>query len=297
MTAGGARLARAAVELDPSRQLRRLRRAAAGRTAQDELVEAVSSRRILVTGASSGLGREVALRLIEGGAEVLAVARRRERLDALVRFAETRPGSCRALPCDLADEAETDALVRALIAEGGVDVLVNNAGRSLRRTLADSADRLHDYHRVMRLNFFGAVELTVPLVEQMRRTGGGHVVNVSTMGTQLQGTPYFGAYMASKAALDQFAKSVAAETRREGVRWTTVHMPLVQTEMIEPTAAAWRGHPKLDVTTGAALILDAIVRQPVRVTVPWGVALELVDRLATGPMVQMKSQMVKGEQR
>lgn len=227
---------------------------------------------------------------------MLVVARREAQLDELVQYADSQRGSCRALVCDLTDEDAVGKLVHEVVAEGGVDVLVNNAGRSLRRAVSESTERLYDFERVMRLNFFGTVALTVPLVEQMRRQGGGHVVNVSTMGTQFQGTPYFGAYMASKAALDQFAMSVAAETWFEGVRWTTVHMPLVQTEMIQPAAEAWRTYPKLDVATGSSLILDAIIRRPARVTVPWGVALELVDRVATHRMLQFKSRTVGNEE-
>lgn len=281
----------ASLEADPGRLLRRIRRAVTGRSVRQDLAEAVGGRRILVTGASSGLGRGTALSLCRAGATVLTVARRADELQQLAQEA-VGPGECVPLPCDLSREAEVTALVESVLADGGVEVLVNNAGRSLRRTMTESAERLHDFERVMRLNYFGALWLTVPLVEHMRARSGGHVVNVSTMGTQFQGTPRFAAYMASKAALEQFAKSVAPETHRDRVCWTTVHMPLVETEMLAPAAEAWRSYPKLSLADGVSMIEDALIRRPARVTAPFGVAAELVDRLATRPMIAAKSRVL-----
>ncbi|MGL4306166.1 MAG: SDR family NAD(P)-dependent oxidoreductase [Mycobacteriaceae bacterium] len=281
--------ARAALELDLPRQLRRVTRLGTGTSFNTALQKATSGKRILVTGASSGIGREVSMRLIDSGAKVLAVARRADKLEELVQYAQNSPGSVHIYPCDLSDKNQISQLTKKILSEhAGTDILINNAGKSIRRTLTETADRLHDYERVMQINFFGAVWLTVPIVEQMRG-GGGHIINVSTMGTQFSGTPRFAAYMASKAALDQFAASSAPETLVDKIFWTTVHLPLVQTEMIEPAQDAWRMSPTLTVEAGASMVLDAIVRVPTRVTSPLGILVEVFDKLAPSTMRRLKS--------
>ncbi len=267
-------------EADPGRQARRALGLLSGDRGVRQLRRVVGGRRILITGASAGIGRETALRLARGGPDLLLVARRRPRLDALAAELEERGATVHVLPCDLADLGAVDALAARVLAEhGGVDVLVNNAGHSIRRALWRQTDRLHDFERVMRLNYFAALHLTLPLVERMRAQGRGHVVNVSTLGTQFGPEPRFAAYLASKGALDAFARSAAAETSRDGVRWTTVHMPLVRTEMIAPTVA-YRAFPALSARRAAEMVVDGIVRRPARVSHPFGVALHLVD-LAT----------------
>jgi NAD(P)-dependent dehydrogenase (short-subunit alcohol dehydrogenase family) len=268
---------RVGLELDPLRQLRRARRTLAGRSERDALAAAVAGKRIVVTGASAGIGRLVARRLARVGAEVIVVARREELLDQLVSEIVERGGTAEAWPCDLAELDQVDALAAALLDRfDTVDVLINNAGRSIRRSLTKSTDRLHDFHRVMGLNYFGAVHLTLPLIARMADRGGGHVVNVSTMATQLGPEPRFAAYVASKAALDAFARSAAPETFHRHVTWTTVHLPLVRTEMIAPSAV-YRRLPAMSVSDGANMVLDAVVRRPTRVTHPLGVTAHLVD--------------------
>lgn len=190
-----------------------------------------------------------------------------------------------ALACDLSDLDAVDALAARVLAEhDGVDVVVNNAGRSIRRALWRRTDRLHDFERVMRLNHFAAVHLTLALVARMRERGRGQVVNVSTLGTQFGLEPRFAGYLASKGALHAFARWAAAETDRDGVRWTTVHMPLVRTEMIAPTRA-FRAAPALSVEDAAGMVLDGIVRRPSRSTHPLGQALHLAD-LASPRLVE-----------
>ena len=280
------------LELDAGRQLRGLRRVVSGRSPSRVLHEAVDGRRVLLTGASAGIGREVAVRVGRAGAEVLLVARRRNRLEEVAAEITDRGGSAHVLPCDMADTDAVDALAARVIADhGGVDVLVNNAGHSIRRTLRRSADRLHDFERVMRLNYFGAVHLSMPLVEDMRGRGGGHVVNVSTMGTQVGPNPRFAAYLASKSALEAFTRSAAPETRRDGVTWTTVHLPLVRTDMIAPTDA-YDNAPALSARTAAHMVLDAIVRRPARVTHPFGVAMQVVDLVAPRRLEQLMGQVM-----
>ena len=257
-------------ELAPMLPVRRARGLLTGRRGERALREAVEGRTVLLTGASSGIGRETARRLGHAGAEILLVARRRDRLEELAEEVRGQGGTAHVLPCDLTSADAIAELVEQIRADhDGVDVLVNNAGHSIRRTLERSTDRLHDFERVMELNYFGAVRLTVPLVADMRARGGGHVVNVSTMGVQFGYEPRFAAYLASKAAVDAFTRSAAPETRRDHVRWTTVYMPLVRTDMITPTKAFHRA-PAMSVERGASMVLDGIVRRPVRVTHPFG---------------------------
>lgn len=269
------------LEADPPRQLRRVRALANGRDGERALRDAVEGRRVLVTGASAGIGREGARRLSLAGAEVLVVARRADRLESLADEVASRGAiRPRVLACDLSDLEQVDLLAERVVGDfGGVDVLVNNAARSIRRSLRETSDRLHDFERVMRLNYFAVLHLTLPIVKEMRARGEGHVVNVSTLATQFGVQPRFAAYLASKGALDALARSAAPETRRDGVAWTTVHMPLVRTDMIAPTAA-YRGFPAMSVEAGAGMVLDGIVRRPVRVNHPYGVAMRLVDMAA-----------------
>lgn len=265
------------LEADAGRQLRRAHGLLTGRGFERRLRDAVAGRRILVTGASAGIGAETSRRLGAAGAEVLLVARRRERLDELAAEIAGAGGTAHVLPCDLSDLDAVDRLAAGVLQDlDGVDVVVNNAGRSIRRALWRQTDRLHDFERVMRLNYFSALHLTLPLVARMRERGRGQVVSISTMATQFGPEPRFAGYLASKSALDAFARSASAETGREHVRWTTVHMPLVRTEMTAPTKA-YQGVPALPLRAAAEMVLDGIVRRPARVTHPYGTALHLVD--------------------
>jgi NAD(P)-dependent dehydrogenase (short-subunit alcohol dehydrogenase family) len=275
--------------MDPLVHVRRARRLLRGQSQTDALAAAVGGRRVLVTGASAGIGRSVALRLGAAGAEVLVVARRKDRLDELVEEIEGNGGRAVAWPCDLSALDAVDALAAEVLAfHDPVDVLVNNAAHSIRRSLARSEDRLHDFDRVMRLNYFAAVHLTMPLVTRMRQRGGGHVVNVSTFAVQFGPEPRFAAYLASKAALDAFARSAAPETLADHVRWTTVHLPLVRTDMITPSRAL-RSMPALSVASAADMVVDAVIRRPTRVDHPLGVIAHLFDLVAPAVLQQMRS--------
>jgi NAD(P)-dependent dehydrogenase (short-subunit alcohol dehydrogenase family) len=271
---------RVTAELDPLMHVRRARRLLSGQSQTGALAAAVAGKRILVTGASAGIGRTVAERLATAGAEVLVVARRKDLLGELVAGITERGGRAEAHPCDLSDLDRVDALAAEVLARHDhVDVLINNAARSIRRSLARSEDRLHDFDRVMRLNYFAAVHLTMPLVTRMRERGDGHVVNVSTLAVQFGPEPRFTAYLASKAALDAFARSAAPETLGDHVRWTTVHLPLVRTDMIAPSRAL-RSAPALSVGSAADMVTDAVIRRPTRVDHPLGVLAHLLDLAA-----------------
>ena len=199
------------------------------------LEAAVSGRVVLMTGASYGIGRAAALQVAAAGATTVVVARGAEQLEQLAGEITDAGGDARPYAIDLSDMAAIDALAAQLAADGlDVDVLVNNAARSIRRSIAESYDRFHDYERTMRLNYFGAVRLTLALLPGMRARRQGHVVNVSTLGVQTS-TPRFSAYLASKAALEAFTRVAAAECLGDDVRFTTVHMPLVRTPMSQAT--------------------------------------------------------------
>jgi NADP-dependent 3-hydroxy acid dehydrogenase YdfG len=185
------------------------------------LKRAVKGRRVLITGASSGIGRAAALKLGAAGAEVLLVARSAEKLERVKSTIERAGGVAHVYAADLSDLAGSEVLGKEVIRQhGGVDVLVNNAGRSIRRSLELSQDRFHDFERTMQLNYFGALKMILAFLPSMREQKRGHIVNVSSIGVQAN-TPRFSAYVASKAALDAFSRSAAAELVDEGISITT----------------------------------------------------------------------------
>jgi len=221
------------------------------------LSAAVGGRVVLVTGASQGIGRATAAQVAAAGATTLVVARSAAQLGELVEEIEDAGGSARAYPADLSDMAAIEALVAQLAEDGlKVDVLINNAARSIRRSVAQSYRRFHDYERTMRLNYFAPVRLTLAVLPGMRERHRGHIVNVSTLGVQTS-TPRFSAYLASKAALEAFARVAAAECIGDSVRFTTVHMPLVRTAMSEPTRL-YQAMPALSPEAAGEMICGAL---------------------------------------
>lgn len=221
------------------------------------LPAAVQGRVVLVTGASYGIGRSAALQVAAAGATTVVVARGEDLLAELVGEIAGAGGTAYGYAADLSDMEAIDELTARLAADGlEVDVLINNAARSIRRSIADSYDRFHDYERLMRLNYFGAVRLTMAVLPGMRERGDGHVVNVSTLGVQTS-TPLFGAYLASKSALEAFTRVAAAECLGDGVRFSVIHMPLVRTPMSQATKA-YDGLPAMSPDDAAGLITEAL---------------------------------------
>lgn len=222
------------------------------------LRQVLSGKTVLVTGASSGIGRAVAHRVAEAGATTVLVARSEDTLRGLHRELVLGGGRVFSYPADLSIAASTDALLERLASDGlAIDVLINNAGRSIRRPLLEAAQRLHDYERTMALNYFGALRLILGLVRGMRSRKSGHIINVSSAGVQM-GTPLFSAYVASKAALDAFSRVAATELGADGIRFSTVYMPLVRTRMIEPTRE-YRDAPALSPARAADLVLRPLI--------------------------------------
>jgi short-subunit dehydrogenase len=217
----------------------------------------------------------VALKIGEAGGTVLLVARTREKLDELRNEVEEAGGVAHVHPADLSDIDDIDRVADEILAEhGGVDVLINNAGRSIRRSVAASYDRFHDFERTMQLNYFGAVKLILKLLPGMRERKRGHIINVSSIGVQTN-TPRFSAYVASKSALDAFSRCVAPEVIGDGVNITTVYMPLVRTPMIAPTNI-YDAFPTLSPDEAAQLVTDAILDKPKRVATRLGTFGEIL---------------------
>lgn len=246
----------------------------------DHLAEAVAGRIVMITGASSGIGEEAARQIGAAGGTVVLVARSVEKLERIAADVNAGPrGGAFVLPCDLNDLEAIDALAERAVADhGGVDVLVNSAGRSIRRSVALSYGRFHDFERTMQLNYFGAVRLIMGLLPSMRERGGGQVINVSSAGVQTR-TPRFSGYIASKAALEAFSDAVQAETLADGVRFTTISMPLVRTPMISPTKH-YEGFPSLSSEEAGRLIAEAIVGRPRRVAPPFAHLVSFADAIS-----------------
>ncbi len=247
----------------------------------NSLQSAVKRRTILITGASSGIGEATALKLGEAGGHLLLVARTKSKLEDVGARIEELGGAASVHPADLTDVDDIDRMAEeVLIAHGQVDVLVNNAGKSIRRSVDRSYDRFHDYQRTMQLNYFAPVKLILDLLPVMREQGFGHIINISSIGLQVN-TPRFGAYVASKAALDAFSRSIGPEVIGDGVHLTTVYMPLVKTPMIAPTKMYDRV-PTLSPVKAAEMVTEAIRKRPKRMGTTLGNIGQLTYAIAPG---------------
>ena len=242
----------------------------------------LDGKRVLVTGASSGIGEAGAERFAAEGAEVIVVARRADLLDDLVTRIAEAGGTATAIPCDLADLDAVEALADTVEQRfGGVDILVNNAGRSIRRPLAESLDRWHDVERTMTLNYYSPLRLIRGLAPGMIERGDGHIINVATWGVLSEASPLFGVYNASKAALSAVSRVIETEWARAGVLSTTLYYPLVATPMIAPTKA-YTGMPALSSAEAAQWMIDAARHRPVRIAPRFGVSARALDVVAPG---------------
>ena len=230
----------------------------------------VGGKVVLVTGASSGIGKALARKLAEAGAVVVTIARDKEQLDEVVAEFAAAGLILHAYVGDLADMADAEAVTAKVLAtHGAVDILVNNAGRSIRRAIENSYDRFHDFERTMQLNYFGALRVSMSVLPQMSAQKRGHIINISSIGV-LTNAPRFSAYVASKSALDAWTRCAASEFADRGVHFTTINMPLVKTPMIAPTKL-YDHVPTLTPEEAADLICDAIVHKPVRVATRLGI--------------------------
>ncbi|WP_085976556.1 SDR family oxidoreductase [Mycobacterium sp. JS623] len=239
------------------------------RARRDDPAGPLVGKHVIITGASSGIGRASAIAVAERGATVFALARNAEALDGLIAEIRAAGGQAYAFTCDVTDSTSVEHTVKDILGQfGHVDYLVNNAGRSIRRSISASTDRLHDYERVMAVNYFGAVRMVLALLPHWRERRFGHVVNVSSAGVQAS-SPKYSAYIPSKAALDAFAEVVGTETLSDHITFTSIHMPLVKTPMIAPSRRL-NPMPPITAEHAAAMVVRGLVEKPARIDTPVG---------------------------
>lgn len=232
------------------------------------LRRAVEGKVVLLTGASFGIGAALARRLGSAGATVLLVARSREQLQTLADEITSAGGRAEAVPLDLADPAQIAAQAEAIAqAHGGVDIVIHNAAKSIRRSLTLSLHRAHDFQRCMAINYLGAVQLQLALLPGMLARGSGHIVAVSTVGVHLPPVPRWSAYLSSKTAFDVWLGCAAPELRRSGIATTSVYLGLVHSRMSAPTPTL-RNMPGQTPDEAARVLCRALIRRPRRCG-PW----------------------------
>ena len=225
------------------------------------ITKAVNGKNILITGASSGIGERTAYLLSDCGAHVILLARTEEKLKGVKETIEAKGGKASYYPCDLTDMDNIEKTTTQIIADfDHIDVLINNAGRSIRRSVHESVNRFHDFERTMDINYFGAVKTILGFLPTMIARKSGQIINISSIGV-LANSPRFAAYVASKSALDAFSRCLAAEVKGNNIKVTNIFMPLVRTPMIAPTKL-YRYMPALMPDEAALMVAKAIVNKP-----------------------------------
>ncbi|MDH4466218.1 MAG: SDR family oxidoreductase [Acidovorax sp.] len=238
----------------------------------------VSGKVVLVTGGSSGIGLAAAHKFADAGATTIICGRDQDKLDEACAEAKAKGYAFIAYPADISDMTDCDRFVKLLIENhGGVDFLINNAGRSIRRAIESSYDRFHDYERTMQLNYFGCLRVTMGFLPGMVEKRKGHVVNISSIGV-LTNAPRFSAYVASKAALDAWTRCASSEFADQGITFTTINMPLVRTPMIAPTKI-YNNVPTLSPEEAADMIAQACIFKPVRIATRLGITGQILHAL------------------
>ncbi len=239
----------------------------------------VSGKLVMITGASSGIGKATALRLAAAGAHVLLVARTAEKLEETATEISALGGHSSLYQADVSVMEDCDRLVAEVLEEHGfVDVLINNAGRSIRRSLEHSFERFHDFERTMQVNYFGAIRLIMGLAPSMLAAKKGHIINISSIAC-LSPSPRFSAYVASKSALDAWTRAAAVEFSDRNVRLTTINMPLVRTPMIEATTV-YDSMPVLTPDEAVDMVVDAVINKPKRIATRLGISLQVMSAVA-----------------
>jgi NAD(P)-dependent dehydrogenase (short-subunit alcohol dehydrogenase family) len=240
--------------------------------------DALRGKHVVITGASSGIGKVTAFKVAQAGGIPVLVARGKDKLEAIKDAIEAAGGQAHVFPCDLSDLEAIDELADRLTDElASVDFLVNNAGRSIRRSVKLSQERFHDFERTMQLNYFGAIRLIMGVLPQMRKQQSGHVVNISSIGVQTS-PPRFSAYVASKAALDAWSNVVSSEVFGHGITFTNIHMPLVKTPMIAPTKI-YDKFPTISPAQAADMVIRGMVDKPHEINTTLGTAGALAHTL------------------
>ena len=239
----------------------------------------VRNKVVVITGGSSGIGLATAQRVAEAGAITVIVARGEDELFKARDGMTAAGGKVFAYTADLSDMADCDRLVKTVLeAHGRVDILINNAGRSIRRSIELSYDRFHDFERTMQLNYFGSLRLIMGFMPGMTQRRKGHIINISSIGV-LANSPRFSAYVASKAALDAFSRCAQGELSGKGISFTTINMPLVKTPMIAPTKM-YDSVPTLSPEEAADLVVKGIIERPSRIATRLGIFASVINALA-----------------
>jgi len=238
----------------------------------------IEGKLVLVTGGSSGIGKATVRKMAEAGAIAVTIARDAQALEETRREFEAAGLKLITYAVDVANPEQCAAFVEEISRlYGGVDILVNNAGRSIRRGIESSFDRFHDFERTMEVNYFGALRLTMGFLPGMIGNRKGHVINISSIGV-LTNAPRFSAYVASKAAMDAWARCAASEFADRGIEFTTINMPLVKTPMIAPTKL-YDQVPTLSPDDAAEMVVEAIIHKPVRIATRLGIFGALLHSL------------------
>jgi NAD(P)-dependent dehydrogenase (short-subunit alcohol dehydrogenase family) len=239
----------------------------------------VQGKVVVVTGGSSGIGEATALMMARAGARVAIVARDEAKLAETVRQIAEEGGEARSFAADLTEMEACDAVIDRIEAEmGHIEILVNNAGRSIRRAISASYDRFHDFERCMQLNYFGSLRLIMKVLPGMAKKHRGHIINISSIGV-LSNAPRFSAYVSSKAALDAFSRCAAAEFSDAGVHFTTINMPLVRTPMIAPTKI-YENLPTITPDEAAVMVKQAVIYKPQRIATRLGIFAQVLHAVA-----------------
>jgi NAD(P)-dependent dehydrogenase (short-subunit alcohol dehydrogenase family) len=239
----------------------------------------VKGKVVVVTGGSSGIGQATAIMMARAGARVAIVARDESKLADTVKEIGAEGGEAKAFAADLSDMEACDAVLGKILAEmGDIEILVNNAGRSIRRGIAASYDRFHDFERCMQLNYFGSLRMIMGVLPVMQKKRRGQVINISSIGV-LSNAPRFSAYVSSKAALDAFSRCAASEFSDTGVSFTTINMPLVRTPMIAPTKI-YESVPTITPEEAAAMVKQAVIYKPQRIATRLGIFAQVLHAVA-----------------
>ncbi|GAB3674856.1 SDR family oxidoreductase [Salinisphaera aquimarina] len=240
----------------------------------EALLRRMQGKVVVITGASSGIGFMAAKKLAKAGAKICMIARTPAKLEETRAVIEKMGGQAFAYPCDLYKIADIDACTAQILKEHHhVDVLINNAGHSIRRSVFESLNRFHDYERTMQLNYFGAIRMIFNLLPSMAKRRTGHIINISSIGC-LTNVPRFSAYVASKSALDAFSRCLSPEVGSRNINLTTIYMPLVRTPMIAPTKI-YDYVPTLTPEQAGDMIVCAILEKPKRIASPLGTTAQI----------------------
>lgn len=234
----------------------------------------------IVTGASSGIGAQLARDLAARGMQVALVARRAERLQALAREIERTGGGAMVVPCDVAERAAVEAMVRAVAERfGRIDLLVNDAGYGRHVLFKDH--NVADIERMVRVNYLGVVYAIKAVLPLMRARGRGWIVNLSSVAGKM-GQPDEAAYSATKFAVAGLSEALGYELAPLGIHVMAVCPGLVRTEMFTPEVIARmpRGAARsfLEPPDFSARVLAALGRGRHEITVPGYIGIAYVIR-------------------